>query len=288
LTSRLCQNEFLFELADDFEAGFSMLMAEREYLVLIVDINSPGLNPEEMRNRLRKEHLFIPMILLGEAAAGHESLPDHCHDETQWFSKPVKIDRLMTYLRRRALIDDLGVRFFPGIPNLLSWVFEMEYRTDEINPTHVSNFIANMLFLAKYCEEKAMTRIEIAVHEAIVNAMDHGNLSLDSSLKPETFEDEDDYYALRCARIQSMEYGGKMIRIRLAATGKSCEITITDQGKGFDHKKLMGELRAQTDREKLLEAHGRGLILIMYSVDQVAFNEPGNSITLTIMTDQDH
>jgi anti-sigma regulatory factor (Ser/Thr protein kinase) len=262
-------------------------MSEEDYLVLIVDADCQDLEYEVFIDQLRKNHIYIPVVIIADHGRANKSGMIPFQDEIHFFSKPVILDSLMTYLRRRAMIFDLGIRFFPALPNLTSWEYEMEYRTDEINPTQVSNFLAKMLFLAGYCEEGAMTKIEIAIHEAIVNAVDHGNLALDSSLKPKTLDDEDGYYKIRCDRLESREYGSRIIGVLLRARGTQCEITISDEGKGFDHQRVMESLRGEWDPSKLLKAHGRGLVLIMYSVDDVTFNDSGNSITLKIVAPQE-
>lgn len=285
LERSFCWSEFVFKNVENPQAGIALLADETDYLALILDSDGTGFGLIDVVEQLRKQHIQLPIANISDRESFDNAQKLLFQDEIESFHKPVNIEHLMTYLRRRSLIDDIGIRFFPGMNNLKNLIFDMEFRTDEINPTQVSNFVANLLFLTKFCHEKSMTKIEIAIHEAIVNAVDHGNLDLDSSMKPKTLDDDDGYYMLRCSRIQSNEYAGLKVKIGLRAQGSVCKVTISDQGKGFDHCRVMEELRKERDPAKLLQAHGRGLVLIMYSVDDVQFNESGNSITLVLSAD---
>ena len=50
---------------------------------------------------------------------------------------------------------------------------------------------------------------------------------------------------------------------------------ITDEGNGFDHKKML--LRKSDDKEIQALAHGRGIIMARDFFDKVEYNEKGNS-----------
>ncbi len=62
-------------------------------------------------------------------------------------------------------------------------------------------------------------------------------------------------------------------------TAGQARFVIRDEGRGFDHATLpsdLSELLSSDDRQ------GRGLTHIRLFVDDVAFNERGNEITLVI------
>jgi serine/threonine-protein kinase RsbW len=93
-------------------------------------------------------------------------------------------------------------------------------------------------------------RVSIAVREAAVNAVVHGN-----------------------------EYDpAKHIVVSLENTGAALGFTIADQGKGLDPEKLPDPLAP----ENLLRGTGRGIFLIRSFMDEVHFRQlnPGTELTL--------
>ncbi len=90
--------------------------------------------------------------------------------------------------------------------------------------------------------------IRLALEEALVNALRHGN-HMDSS---------------------------NYIRITWRTTKKLFEASIEDEGEGFDQT-AVPDPTADTNLEK---STGRGLLLMRYYMDEVEFNEKGNSVTM--------
>jgi serine/threonine-protein kinase RsbW len=88
----------------------------------------------------------------------------------------------------------------------------------------------------------------IALDEAIVNAIKHGNKG-DAS---------------------------KSVSITAEFTAEGTRFIIADQGPGFDLCKVPDP----TDPCRLLEPNGRGLYLINHIMDEVCFNDAGNQLTM--------
>ena len=99
-------------------------------------------------------------------------------------------------------------------------------------------------------DEDARFHVAMAVREAAVNAVLHGN-----EYDPE-----------------------KSIRVGLENTGEALKFTIADQGKGLDPERLPDPLAP----ENLLLGTGRGIFLIRSFMDEVHFRQlsPGTELTL--------
>jgi len=99
------------------------------------------------------------------------------------------------------------------------------------------------------CSEDAQANLEIALREALANAISHGN-----DLRPgrKVF--------LRC-------YGGPQVGILIA---------VRDQGDGFDPRSVPDPREA--DRKHL--AHGRGLLLMRELTDRLQFRRGGREVVL--------
>ena len=96
--------------------------------------------------------------------------------------------------------------------------------------------------------EAALFDIRLCLEEALINAMKYGN-----ALKKE-------------------------VPVELDVEGSAGEVRITvkDQGPGFDVSKR----ECCTDEKNLYRNHGRGVYLIHQLMDEVRYNEKGNSLLM--------
>src|SRR5205809_465794 len=123
------------------------------------------------------------------------------------------------------------------------------------------------------CDNNSRIRAGVALEEALINGMHHGNLELSSSLK----EGSKDEY-VRAARERRMQspYRERRLHVDLKLTPQEAVFVIRDEGPGFD----VSQVPDPTDPENLLRPSGRGLLLIRMFMDEVAHNAAGNQITM--------
>jgi anti-sigma regulatory factor (Ser/Thr protein kinase) len=117
-------------------------------------------------------------------------------------------------------------------------------------------------------------RVAVALTEALVNAIQHGNLELDSRLRR---EDEASYDRMAEFRRRRPPYRDRQLHVRARLTRREAVYVIRDEGPGFDPSTLPDP----TDPAHLEKTTGRGLLLIRAYMDEVTFNGAGNQITLT-------
>jgi len=119
---------------------------------------------------------------------------------------------------------------------------------------------------------------EVAVYEAIFNAIEHGNLEITRSRKQKMIEDDEYDDFLR--NVSSISIcSERKVRIKLKKTEDSVEITIKDQGKGFNWEEELenAKLALKSDPEQF---HGYGIKIILNVFDKVSYNKSGNRLTL--------
>jgi len=71
---------------------------------------------------------------------------------------------------------------------------------------------------------------------------------------------------------------GRLVRVRVEVGRDAVRLHVTDEGNGFDPTGVPDP----TLPERLEREDGRGLFVLRSLVDQVAFNEKGNSVCLTL------
>jgi len=95
-------------------------------------------------------------------------------------------------------------------------------------------------------EGRDVFHIQMAIEEAVVNAIEHGNKK-DAS---------------------------KEVHVLYVVSSDWVEMTITDQGAGFDHHNVADP----TEEERLDQPRGRGVLLIRELMTQAIYNDKGNSV----------
>ena len=131
--------------------------------------------------------------------------------------------------------------------NDLPWT-EVEFGSSLEKARQVEHNILDACKLHRYSEQDIFA-IKLALEEALVNAVKHGN-KLDPS---------------------------KHVRINFRVSDQRADITIEDEGRGFNP----AELPDPTADENLEMCSGRGILLMRAYMTNVVFNPQGNKVTLT-------
>lgn len=123
------------------------------------------------------------------------------------------------------------------------------------------------------CDDHEAMRVGLALEEALLNAIYHGNLEVSSDLKQvsETaFQDE----VKRKAMLSP--YKERRVRVLALMSPTRALFDIQDGGPGFD----ITSLPDPEDPEALLCPSGRGLLMMRLFMDKVLYNDPGNRVRL--------
>jgi CheY-like chemotaxis protein/anti-sigma regulatory factor (Ser/Thr protein kinase) len=135
------------------------------------------------------------------------------------------------------------------------------------------NLVQEKVINAGVVDPADQIRIAIALEEALVNAVFHGNLEVNSELR----ESEDNaYYHLAEQRRKQAPYKDRRVFFDARHDGSEVAFVIRDEGPGFDPKSLPDP----TDPANLERVYGRGLLLIRTFMDETRHNETGNEITM--------
>ncbi len=159
----------------------------------------------------------------------------------------------------------------------LALQFDMDPRIHQVRDL-VPNILGLLGF--KGVSPAALQQLGILLTEGFDNAVDHGLLGLDSTMKSKGFEA---YEARR--KVALGDFQGGMARCRVALHYATCmprrlhrlHIEISDDGPGFDWKAL--EQAAAPD---LLAPHGRGIPLMKALAPDFRFSEAGNTVSFSL------
>jgi CheY-like chemotaxis protein/anti-sigma regulatory factor (Ser/Thr protein kinase) len=259
-------------LASDGYAALSSL--ERDLPDLIVtDLQMPHMDGLTLVETVRGKYPTVPVVLI--TAHGSEEIA----------SRALRFGAA-SYVPKRDLARDLAQVVHQviamaapdsGLDRIIDSLDETRSRftlpNDESLVAPLIRRLEGAVFEMGLCERAELIRLGVALREAIVNAIDHGNLELDSELRQ---DDERVYRKLGEERREQSPYRERRVRIDVGVTRSEATFTIRDEGQGFDPSTLPDA----TDPANLCRIGGRGVLLIRTLMDEVRFNATGNEITL--------
>jgi anti-sigma regulatory factor (Ser/Thr protein kinase) len=144
---------------------------------------------------------------------------------------------------------------------------------DQARITPVVEFLAAEATRVAACDPAEQMRISLALEEALVNALYHGNLEIDSDTAgTEQMCRHDVALRRRCER----PFCDRHIRVLATIARYSAVFVVRDEGRGFDPQRLPDP----TSEANLERCSGRGVFLMRSLMDRVIFNEIGNEVTM--------
>lgn len=115
-------------------------------------------------------------------------------------------------------------------------------------------------------------RLWLGFHEALINAIVHGNLGI---TKPD--DNEKDLTQLVKEELKNYpEKKNKKVYVKIDVDDKKVYVKISDEGKGFKFKEVLDP----TTSEGLKKTKGRGLFFMETYFDSVEYTGNGNEVIL--------
>jgi CheY-like chemotaxis protein/anti-sigma regulatory factor (Ser/Thr protein kinase) len=257
------------------EDGVSALAAMERDLprVVLTDLRMPGMDGLELVAAVRKQYPTVPVVLM--TAFGNEEIAIQALREgaSSYVPKKAQDKHLVSTLEQVVAAATMQSRQQQLHARLSctesSFVLDNDRQVIPALVVHVQEYLARL----QLCDPTEQIRLGVALEEALLNAIFHGNLEVSSELRQ---EDERIYYQLAEERRRQPPYRDRKVYFTFKMTREQACCSIRDEGPGFDPSGLPDP----TDPENLGRVGGRGLLLIRTFMDEVEFNEKGNGITL--------
>ena len=248
--------------------------------VVITDLQMPEMDGLELTGAIRDSFPLVPVILmtahgseeiavaaLARGAASYvpksklaQELPETVESVLAVSKADRHNERLGDCLYRTAnefVLDNDSALVFPLVD-------------------HCQRLVTKM----KLCDETGRIRVGIALEEALLNALYHGNLELSA----------DELRDARSAMVASGKTNGNMvddrrrqapycdrrIHFQVSVSSDEAQFVIRDEGPGFNPASVPDP----TDPANLERESGRGLLLMRSFMDDVTYSSSGNQVTL--------
>ncbi|WP_108977617.1 response regulator [Leptospira ryugenii] len=122
-------------------------------------------------------------------------------------------------------------------------------------------------------------RVLTGIMEILNNAIEHGNLGISYQEKTE-LHDNDKLMEEIMLRLNLPEYNKKYVKVLFEKKEDKIQITIKDEGKGFDWKRFLS-IQAMT--KNAFKTHGRGIFMARrLSFDDLTYEDDGSKAIITI------
>ena len=264
---------FTSQIASSGEQAMEAMAKSTPDLVA-TDLIMPGLNGLEVVEQIKQRHPMVPVILMTAFGSGEIAARALQKGAASYVPKRRLHDELVPTVRD-TLAAAQSQREQQRVLECLQHSehrFLLENDTNLLPPL-VANVQEKIRSRIQQFDDTELMRVGIALQEALVNAMHHGNLEVGSELRD---AGGDIYRELIERRLKQRGYRDRRVHLTVNLSRSELACVIRDEGPGFDPM-VVADPTAPENLEKL---SGRGLYLIWTFMDRVEHNETGNQITM--------
>lgn len=245
----------------------------REPDLVLTDFNMPNMDGLQLLMKLKQHYSHVPVIIA--TAEGSEELAVTALQQgaASYVPKTLMardlnrvVDTVLSASQDRRKSESV-------FTSLICQELRFSFPTDRRLVGPAVNTLQDFGVRFGVFTDRERTRIGVALEEAFLNAIIHGNLGVSSKLRD---ADDGSYEKLIALRMGQAPYRDRRVKVLAKFSPGEARFVIRDQGRGFDVSKLPDP----TDPENMARAHGRGVLLIRTFMDECNYNSKGNQVTL--------
>jgi len=245
--------------------------------LVITDISMPEMDGLELVRHLRETFPEVPVILttaFGSDMLAIEALERGAASYVPKSQLSTRLAETADSVLRIAEQNRKRERLFECL-EFIEFEYLLDNEPELIQP--LVSVVQQTLAGVRFTDFPGRLQMGIALKEALLNALFHGNLQI-SKEEIEAVSDrllQDNELSLVEQRRREPPYRDRKIRVHIKITRDEAVFTVTDDGPGFDVENVV----RKKDQTPELEQQ-RGLSLMQTFMDEVRFNERGNQVTL--------
>ncbi len=274
------------------ECALDVARREKPDLVLLdLDMPGPGLR---MCRELKSDPLTqdAAVVLLSgsddiqEEARGFDvGAADYIHKP---FEQVDLLARVQNQLRFKSKLDELQARFEHVRSKLLEGseltsdidqaCIESERKSIRLNNDvdRVHGVVNQLLVgIGARLTNKQRSDLMLGLHEMVLNAIEHGNLGINSGQEREAIERSELDELIR-ERLARSELASREVFVDYEYEGDEVRFRIRDEGNGFDWRLFLN----RDEPEDIFASNGRGIMISRFIFDEIDYNDRGNEVVL--------
>jgi DNA-binding NarL/FixJ family response regulator/anti-sigma regulatory factor (Ser/Thr protein kinase) len=248
-------------------------LQNEEPILVLCEIHLGDSSGFDFVQELRSKGSSIPVVLLAERGCEDSALQTFSVGASGYLPKRYlesklgpTLQSILASLKKQRALSQMVVR-------LKRYDAQFECENNASLVPHLIEFIQERMGQLNLCDEESKWTVGIALEEALLNAMYHGNLELSSDLKQ---DGSNRFYEEAQRRMHVEPFAKRKVHVDVHLDRHRARIVIRDEGPGFDITKLAD----CTSEEGMERSSGRGILMIRSFMDEVLYNSKGNEITL--------
>jgi CheY-like chemotaxis protein len=246
--------------------------------LILTDLVMPEMDGLEFVKTVVARHAVLPVVLMTAHGSGAVAAEALRQGAASYIPKSQLADRLLGTVQRL-----LGmVRGQHNYERLVEYQQRVEYEFSLKNKASLIDPVIGLVHdaasSARFSDARGRLQMAVALEQALLNAMYHGNLEIDAQQQAEAREQAASGKAqtLVDQRKSQSPYCDRRIDVSIRITRQEARLVIRDEGPGFDVESL-----PSLDDPTLLERQGgQGLVLMVTFMDEVHFNRKGNEVVM--------
>ncbi len=243
--------------------------------LILTDLLMPRMDGLQLVREVRGRFPSVPVILItgqGSEALAVEALKQGAASYVPKLHVAEMLSSAVEEVLRVARLDRDHEKLL-GCLNRSEFTFFMELENDLSLVEPLVRLVKQAVGCMGLCDVTGQVRIGVALRQAVLNAMLRGNLELASRpIDPACPE----HLAMVEQRRGQSPFRDRRVFLDVKISTEEAKFVIRDEGPGFDPASVPDAVSTVGEQAP----GGRGLALMRAFMDEVAFNDSGNQVTL--------
>lgn len=255
------------------------MMADATPDVVVTDLVMPEMDGMQLVAQMAQSYPSIPVVLVTGQDDSSMAFKALRQGAASYVPKSQLAEKLLETVEQVLSLRDADHHDERIVKYTTNTRFRFQLEND---PTLIAPLVdrvqAGMIGM-QLCSPTQRMHIGVALEEALLNALYHGNLELPQHRLGEVRKllHEGKPSDLVEGRRNEQPYKDRKIHVAADFTRQRAQFVVGDEGSGFEVKAHLPNSEGTMDDEG-----GRGLVLIKTFMDEVLFNDAGNEMRMTL------
>ncbi len=252
-------------------------MKVREPDLVLTDLQMPKFDGLKLVQAMGLHHSAVPVVLMTRQGSEEIAIEALKQGAASYVPKSQLAERLaetITHVLARVDTSRSYERLIE-CSKKTEFVFELTNDAALIDP--LTDLVQQIVVSMGVCTNAERLRMGLALEEALLNAIYHGNLEISGedlqSARESLMTKGKDIVAERKTK---SPYKDRRVHVHVQILPGEARFVVRDEGGGFD----VAQIPEATDADAIEGEAGRGLVLMRTFMDEVKFNDAGNEVTL--------
>lgn len=245
--------------------------------LVVTDLQMPEIDGLELVTTIGDKYPELPVVLMTAHGSEVVAAQALANGAASFVPKSELAENLLQTVMHILVMSESDSRYKKLVSCATKTDFEFDLDNDPEIIDPLIDMVQQVALSQGLLSQNNRVQLGVALEHALLNAMIRGNLELTREEMPvisRTMVEQKRTVA---------PFSERRVYFRSLVTPESAQFTIRDQGPGFD----ISTVPAASDPDSFRDGSGRGLVLIQAFMDEVAFGEKGNEITMTKYRSED-